>query len=351
MHLHDARAGARRSTPRNSPRSRRTPRPTASSRARCRRRSPSRWTPRSRPERDERSMAHRRAAQGPRRDVQSGEPLSPRAARGGRRRLGAAERRGERRRRTAAAQDDVVRIQQARTIIAPQRIAGHSVHAVDQSVPGLRARLHLLLRAAVARVPRPVAGHRLRDEALREAECRRAAARRAREARLRLRADRARHQHRSVPADRARMEGHALGDRGARRVRASADDHDQGALDRARPRSARADGGEEPRARVRLDRDARPRARAQARPARSRAAAAAARSSKALVRRRRAGRRQRRAGDSAAHRPATSRRSSRQPRPAGARTPAWMLLRLPREVAPLVPRLARRASIRCAPRT
>ena len=39
-------------------------------------------------------------------------------------------------------------IQQRATIIAPQRFARHSVHAVDQSVPGLRARLHLLLRAA-----------------------------------------------------------------------------------------------------------------------------------------------------------------------------------------------------------
>ena len=65
-----------------------------------------------------------------------------------------------------------------------QRFARHSVHAVDQSVPGLRARLHLLLRAADARLPRSVAGPRLRDQALRQAQRRGAAARGAREARL-----------------------------------------------------------------------------------------------------------------------------------------------------------------------
>ncbi len=59
-----------------------------------------------------------RADQGPRRDVQSGEPLSPRRARGGRRRLGAAGRRRTTRRRAAAADDRSVTIQRARTIIA-----------------------------------------------------------------------------------------------------------------------------------------------------------------------------------------------------------------------------------------
>ena len=157
----------------------------------------------------------------------------------------------------------------------PQRVARHSVHAVDQSVPGLRARLHLLLRAADARVSRSFAGPRFRDEALRQAQRRRVAARGAREARLSLRSDRARHQHRSVPADRARVEDHALADRSAGRMRASADDHDQGRADRARSRPHwrrwRPKGLV---ARVRLDRDARPRARAQARPARGGAAPA-----------------------------------------------------------------------------
>ena len=69
----------------------------------------------------------------------------------------------------------------------PQRLARHPVHAIDQPVPGLRARLRLLLRAADARVSRSVAGTRLRDQAFRQAECRRAAARGACETRLRLR--------------------------------------------------------------------------------------------------------------------------------------------------------------------
>ena len=95
-----------------------------------------------------------------------GEPLSRRHARAVRRRLAAGA--GIGRRRAAAAQDDRHDPARAHDHRA-QRFAGHPVHAVDQSVPGLRARLHLLLRAAVARVSRPVAGHRLRDEALREA--------------------------------------------------------------------------------------------------------------------------------------------------------------------------------------
>ena len=196
----------------------------------------------------------------------------------------------------------VVRIQPARTHHQPQRFARHPVHAVDQSVPGLRARLHLLLRAADARVSRSFARPRFRDQALRQAQCRGAAARRAREARLPLRSDRARHQHRSVPADRARMEDHALAHRGAGRMRPSADDHDQGRADRARPRPPGADGRQGPRARIRLDRDARPRARAQARPARGGAAPPPA-AHQGAERGRHPGRRQRRAGHSAAHRP------------------------------------------------
>ena len=73
-----------------------------------------------------------------------------------------------------------------------QRFARHPVQPVDQSVPGLRARLHLLLRPADARLSRPLAGHRLRDEALRETRRGGAAQEGAREARLRLRSDRAR---------------------------------------------------------------------------------------------------------------------------------------------------------------
>ena len=92
----------------------------------------------------------------------------------------------------------------------------------------------------------------------------------------RLRPDRARHQHRPVPADRARVEGDALDPRSARRVRASVHDRHQVGAGRARHRPHRADGGEEHGARRRVDHHARPRARAQARAARRRAAAAAA---------------------------------------------------------------------------
>ena len=51
----------------------------------------------------------------------------------------------------------------------PQRLARHLVRPLDQSVSRLRARLHLLLRAADPRLSRPVAGPRFRIEAVREA--------------------------------------------------------------------------------------------------------------------------------------------------------------------------------------
>ena len=57
----------------------------------------------------------------------------------------------------------------------PQRIAGHLLRPLDQSLSRLRAWLRLLLRAADARLYGPVAGARFRDEAVRQAECRAAA--------------------------------------------------------------------------------------------------------------------------------------------------------------------------------
>ena len=86
-----------------------------------------------------------------------------------------------------------------------QQFTRHTVHAVDQSVPRLRARLHLLLRAAQPRVREPVAGRGLRDAPVRESQRGGTAARRARETRLPLRTDLARRQYRSLPADRARI--------------------------------------------------------------------------------------------------------------------------------------------------
>ena len=58
-----------------------------------------------------------------------------------------------------------------------QRVARHRVRSVDQSVSGLRARLHLLLRAADAQLSESVAGPRLRDQAGRQAQRGRTAAR------------------------------------------------------------------------------------------------------------------------------------------------------------------------------
>ena len=51
-----------------------------------------------------------------------------------------------------------------------QRIAGHLLRPVDQSLSRLRARLRLLLRAADARLYGPLARPRFRDEAVRQAE-------------------------------------------------------------------------------------------------------------------------------------------------------------------------------------
>ncbi len=105
---------------------------------------------------------------------------------------------------------------------------------------------------------------------------RRAAARGAREARLSLRPHRAGHQHRSVPADRTRVEGHAWHPRSPVRTRASVHDRDQVGAGRARPGPDRADGREEHGARLHLDHHAGPRSRALARTPRGGAAAAAA---------------------------------------------------------------------------
>ena len=232
-----------------------------------------------------------------------------------------------------------------------QRLAGHPVHPVDQSVPGLRARLHLLLRAADARVSRPVAGPRLRDEAVREAQRRRAAARGAREARLRLRSDRARHQHRPVPADRARVEGHAA--RSSRcspsasiRSRSSPSRRWSSATSTSSRRWRRRTWRASAISITTLDRDL-------ARKLEPRAAAPQRRlqAMRRARRRRHSGRRawSRRSFRSSTTR--TSKRSSKPRRQHGATT------RRLGDAAPAargraaVPRLARRRTIRCAPRT
>ena len=86
----------------------------------------------------------------------------------------------------------------------PQQVARHRLRPLDQSLSRLRARLHLLLRAADARLSRPVARARFRIQAVREAGCGRAAGEGTGGAELRAERDRDRHQHRSLSADRAR---------------------------------------------------------------------------------------------------------------------------------------------------
>ncbi len=97
----------------------------------------------------------------------------------------------------------------------PQRISRHRLRSLDQSLSRLRARLRLLLRAADACLSRPVAGARLRVQAVREARGAGAAREGACCARLRAADDRDRHQHRSLSADRARAQNHARHSRGA----------------------------------------------------------------------------------------------------------------------------------------
>jgi hypothetical protein len=85
-----------------------------------------------------------------------------------------------------------------------QQLARHRLRPVGEPVPRLRTRLHLLLRPADPCLPRFVAGRGFRIPAVRQAGCRGAASPGAVEAGLSLRSDRARHQHRPVPADRGR---------------------------------------------------------------------------------------------------------------------------------------------------
>ena len=173
----------------------------------------SRWTPKL--VRVTTSMPDPHAAdQGPRRDLQSRQPLSARRARSRRRRLGAA-RSGDEAIAPPPPKHDGHDPALAHDHRA-QRLARHPVHAVDQSVPGLRARLHLLL-TRVRRTPTSTCrrGSTSRPSSspspMPPSCCARSSPSRA----IVCDADRDGHQHRSVPADRARMEDHAPGPRGA----------------------------------------------------------------------------------------------------------------------------------------
>ena len=124
----------------------------------------------------------------------------------------------------------------------PQQFARHRLRPFDQSLSRLRAWLRLLLRAADARVSRPVAGARFRIQAVRQA--RRAGTAREGTGRAGLRAahDRDRHQHRSLSADRARTQNHARHSRSAGARRPSGRHRHQIGAGDARHRYPRADG-------------------------------------------------------------------------------------------------------------
>ncbi len=125
----------------------------------------------------------------------------------------------------------------------PQQLAGHLVRPLDQPVSRLRARLHLLLRPADPRLSGSVARARFRVQAVREAGGRQAARARTVGAGLRAAHHRDRHQHRSVPADRARVSGDAAHSRSAGAVRPPGRHRHQVGAGDARHRHPVADGG------------------------------------------------------------------------------------------------------------
>jgi hypothetical protein len=59
----------------------------------------------------------------------------------------------------------IVTEEDARSVITRNSLAGSAVFAVAQSLPGLRARLHLLFRPALAQLPGPVPGPGFRKPA------------------------------------------------------------------------------------------------------------------------------------------------------------------------------------------
>ena len=103
-----------------------------------------------------------------------------------------------------------------------QQLTRHSLRAIDQCVPRLRARLCLLLCPPLALVHEPLAGPGFRNQAfLQSGRCALAGSG-AREAGLLVQADQPRCQHGPVPADRAQAPGDALSARGAAAISTSA---------------------------------------------------------------------------------------------------------------------------------
>ena len=124
----------------------------------------------------------------------------------------------------------------------PQRFPRYRLRPFDQSLPGLRTRLRLLFRKADPRLSRAVAGARLRIETVCKARCAATPGKGAGGAGLRTAHDRDRHQHRSLPADRARTEDHARHSRGAGARLASGRHRDEIGAGDPRHRHPGADG-------------------------------------------------------------------------------------------------------------
>ena len=277
--------------------------------------------------------AGRGARTRPRRDVQSAQPLPPRRTRGVRRRLVAAGGRFRARGRTGLSAHDGHDPAGADHHRA-QCVARHSVQSVDQSVPGLRARLHLLLCATHARLSRPVAGPRLRDEALRQAQCRRRCCARSSRSPA-IAATRSRSAPTPIRTSRSSASGRS---RAAILEVLCEHEHPftivtksalvERDLDLIAPMAAKN------MARVYISITTLDRELARSLEPRAAAPPRRLQTIRALERRRRAGGRAGRAGDSAAQRP-RPRGDPRGRRASGARHAGWIMLRLPLEVAPL----------------
>ena len=190
-----------------------------------------------------------RAAARSRRAVQRQRPVRSRGAGRVRRRLAES-------RRIAAIQDHC-RARHRAQGHHPQQLARYRFRSLDQSLSGLRTWLRLLLRAADPCLSRPVAGARLRIEAVCQARCAGAAGKGTGGPGLRTAHDRDRHQHRPLPADRARAADHARHSRGARSRRPSGRHRHQIGAGHPRHRHSRADGKAQSRQGGALGHDAR----------------------------------------------------------------------------------------------
>ena len=180
----------------------------------------------------------RASTQRPRRLVERVEPLRRREEDPHERRL------GHRRRAAALAHHADARCHAHHP--RAQHLARRAVRPLDQSLSRLRAWLHLLLRAAHPRLSRPVARPRFRDQDPVQARGGEAARGRARLAEVSLRRGGDGHQHRSLPAGRARTQDHAFDPEGALRLQQSGRHRHQEPSGHARHRHSRRHGQAQP---------------------------------------------------------------------------------------------------------